>query len=185
MKFEIKSRWSGEVKITVDIECEENQSQSVKLGLAVKAALLSGANLSGANLSGADLRVANLSVANLRGANLRDANLSGANLRDANLRGANLRGANLRDANLRDADGNNRELKSVQFGVYVACMSEFSIAIGCEQHSPEEWKGFSDKRISMMCGNALEWWKEWKEAIFKVHSTFAPKQEQQATEQAS
>ena len=177
-KIEIKNRWSGEVQVVVEIECGENDSRSVKLGLAVKAAIYIGANLERANLRGANLVDANLVRANLVGANLeranlRDANLVGANLERANLRGANLRRANLVDANLESANGNNRQLKSFQFGVYVGCMSEFSIAIGCEQHTPEEWESFTDDRISEMDSDALSWWKQWKETVFKIHATFA------------
>ena len=124
IKFDVLNRFSGKVQFTAEIECHSDASAAVKIGLAARWGLKSGANLSGANLSGANLRDANLrdaylrgadlrgadlSGADLRGANLRDANLSGANLRgadlsDANLRGANLRDANLSDANLRDAN---------------------------------------------------------------------------------
>ena len=113
-KYEIRNRWTGAVMVTAEISVTPDMMPSVKLGLAIKWAVKSGANLSDANLRGANLRDANLRGANLSGANLRDANLSdaylsgaylsGANLRDANLRDANLRGANLRDANLRDAN---------------------------------------------------------------------------------
>ncbi len=88
MKFEVTNRYTGAVQFTAEIECDENASRSIKLGLAVKWALKSRANLSGANLSGADLYGADLSGANLSGANLYGANLSGANLYGANLSGA-------------------------------------------------------------------------------------------------
>jgi hypothetical protein len=131
--FEIKNRWTDNVQFTAEIECDENASYGLKLGLAVRAAhksravlrravlsdadlsgavlrdaVLSGADLSGADLRGADLSGAVLSGANLRDANLRDAylsdaDLSGADLRDADLRGADLRGAYLRDAYLSGA----------------------------------------------------------------------------------
>jgi uncharacterized protein YjbI with pentapeptide repeats len=100
LKFEVKSRWSGEVKFTAEIDCNESASHSVKLGLAVRWALKNDADLSGADLRGADLRGADLSYANLRGANLSGANLSGADLSGANLSGANLSGAYLRGAYL-------------------------------------------------------------------------------------
>jgi hypothetical protein len=108
MKFEINPRCSGRTIFTAEIQADDATEYSVKLGLAVRAAVeananLSGAYLRGANLSGADLSDANLSDADLRGAYLRDANLSGANLSGANLSGADLRGADLRDADLRDA----------------------------------------------------------------------------------
>ena len=72
-----------------DIECDDNATIGVKIGLSVKWAVLNRADLRGANLRGADLRGANLYGANLSDADLRGANLSGADLRGANLRCAN------------------------------------------------------------------------------------------------
>ena len=105
MEFKILNRFSGEVQFTAEIGCKEDESTSIKIGLAVKWAIKSNANLSGADLSraylsraylsGADLSGANLSGANLYGANLSRANLSGADLYGANLSGADLSGANL------------------------------------------------------------------------------------------
>ncbi|WBT40133.1 pentapeptide repeat-containing protein [Hyphomicrobium sp. DMF-1] len=109
MKFQIKSRWdSSKVIFETEIECSADTYEGVKRGLAIRAAIKSGAVLSGADLSGADLRDAVLRDADLRDAVLRDADLRGADLRgavlsDAVLRDADLRGAVLRDAVLRDA----------------------------------------------------------------------------------
>ena len=64
MKFEIKNRFSGEIKFSIETESWK---------LAVESALKAKANLSRANLSGADL-----SGANLYGADLSRADLSGA-----------------------------------------------------------------------------------------------------------
>jgi len=107
--FEVRGRWSGEVKFTAQIACAEDALPSIKLGLAVRWAVkeradLSGADLSGANLSRAYLSRADLSGANLSGANLSRADLSGANLSGANLSGANLSGADLSGANLSGAN---------------------------------------------------------------------------------
>ena len=104
MQFEIRSRWTGSVVFTAEVEADENASTSAKIGLAVKFAVKSNATLSGANLRGADLSGANLSGANLSEAYLIGAYLIGANLRGANLSGANLSGANLRGADLSGAD---------------------------------------------------------------------------------
>jgi hypothetical protein len=115
MKFEIKSRFTGNVIFSLETE---------KLKLCVEAAIksradlsgadlsradlsranLSGADLSGANLSGADLFRADLSGADLSRADLSRADLHGANLSGANLSGANLSGADLSRANLSGAD---------------------------------------------------------------------------------
>ena len=78
MKFDVLDRFSGEVKFTAEIDCDETAVPSLKLGLAVKWAIKEKANL-----SYADLRYANLSYANLSSADLRAANLSYADLSSA------------------------------------------------------------------------------------------------------
>jgi hypothetical protein len=98
MEFKILNRFSGEVQFTAEIGCKEDESTSIKIGLAVKWAIKSNADLSGADLSRADLYGANLSGANLSraylyGANLSRADLSGADLSRADLSGADLSGA--------------------------------------------------------------------------------------------
>jgi uncharacterized protein YjbI with pentapeptide repeats len=104
MKFEIKNRWSREVKFTAEIEADENTPWRIKVGLAVKWAIEHAANLTGANLIAADLTDADLTAANLSRANLIAADLSHANLTRANLIRANLSDANLTDANLSRAN---------------------------------------------------------------------------------
>jgi hypothetical protein len=124
IKFNVTNHFTGKLAFTAEIDCAEDASHFLKIGLAVKWALktganlsgadlrgaylsdayLRGANLSGADLSGAYLRGANLSGADLSGAYLSDADLSSANLRGAYLRGANLSGADLRGAYLSGAD---------------------------------------------------------------------------------
>lgn len=55
MKFDVLSRFTGKVQFTAEIECGEDAAYSVKLGLAVRWALKSGADLGGADISGADI----------------------------------------------------------------------------------------------------------------------------------
>ena len=104
MKHDILNRFSGAVQFSAEIECKDDASTSVQLGLAVTVAVKADANLSCADLSGADLSRAYLSYANLRGADLRGSDLSYANLSGADLSRADLMGANLRGADLRGAD---------------------------------------------------------------------------------
>ena len=118
MKFEIKSRFSGNVLFSLETEtlklCVE---AAVKSGANLYGADLSGANLSGANLStGADLYGAILSGADLSGADLYGANLYGANLYGANLTGADLSGANLTGANLSGANLSGATLNGANRG---------------------------------------------------------------------
>ncbi len=168
MKFEVKNRWSGEVAFTVEIEADENASQAVKLGLAVKRAFEKKANLSGANLSGANLYGANLSGANLYGANLSGANLSGAYLRGADLSGANLRGATY-------GDGIPMEKLPIQvLGLdWSVLILDVHMQIGCEMHPLADWAAFDNECIARMDGTgARRFWNANKEpllAMAKAH----------------
>jgi len=125
IKQDILNRFSGEVMFTAEIECAADELPSIKLGLAVRAAIkaranLSGANLSGANLSDANLAGAYLARANLADAYLADANLARANLARANLAGAYLAGANLARANLARANlarANLADAKNAEFAI--------------------------------------------------------------------
>jgi hypothetical protein len=104
VKFNITNRWTGSVLFEAEIEADENTAFSIKLGMAVKKALVAKTNLTSADLADADLAGANLAGANLAGAYLARANLTGAYLTRANLDGADLAGANLAGADLAGAD---------------------------------------------------------------------------------
>ena len=120
--MDIKSRFTGSVLFTAEIDCDKDKPMSWKLRMAVEWAIknsadlrsadLSYANLRSANLSSADLRSADLSSANLSSADLSYADLSYANLRYADLSSADLRSANLSSANLRSADLSYADLSS-------------------------------------------------------------------------
>ena len=107
---------------------------------------------------------ANLSGTNLSGANLRDADLSYANLQFCNLSYADLSGADLRFCN-----GNNKQVKSLQTGIWLVVMTKKGMCIGCESHTLKEWRKFTDDEIKSMDCQALEFWKEWKRTLFMVH----------------
>jgi len=68
MKVKINSRYDGRVLHTAEVDATSSTSSSVLMGLAVIAALASGAYLVGADLRGAYLRGAYLRGAYLRGA---------------------------------------------------------------------------------------------------------------------
>jgi len=111
MKFEVKDRFSSDIKFIAEIECDKDESRSVKLGLAVRWRIKNFADLRSADLRSADLTSANLSSADLRSADLRFADLRSANLRFANLRSADLRSADLTSADLRLADLSSADLR--------------------------------------------------------------------------
>jgi len=72
MQFQVKNRFNGAVQFTAEIECDDDDAMSIKLGMSVKWAIKSGAYLGGAYLGGAYLGGADLRGADLRGADLGD-----------------------------------------------------------------------------------------------------------------
>ena len=191
MKFDIKNRFTGAINFTAEIDCDEDTSISIKLGLAViwgikNNANLSYANLSSANLSSADLRHANLSYADLRHASLRyadlrHASLSSADLRHASLSYADLRHASLRYANLSSANLSSADLRHanliVIYGLgYDVIINNDEIRIGCELHKTTEWDKFTEDEIKIMDGDrAAEFWAKNKTAIIAIAKTVGGK----------
>ena len=155
MKIEIKNRFNGNVIFTH--ECENNT-----IKITVEAAVKLKVNLSEANLSGANLYRANLSEANLSGANLYRANLSGANLYRANLYRANLSEANIL------CQGDMKVIFTLQLEKWRIGFTKDFMKIGCQSHSIEKWRNFTDEELKKMDAGALDWWKKWKDFIFKA-----------------
>jgi len=141
MKFDVINKFSGIVQFTADIDCDEDASNPIKIGLAVKWAYKVGANLDGANFDGA--------------------NLGRANLARANFDGANFGGAYY---------GKNVPMtkRPIQIAglFYSVMILDTHIKIGCELHAIDDWFSFDDNRISKMDGeDALTFWRENKHAI--------------------
>ena len=111
----------------------------------------------------ADLSCANLSCANLSRANFLNANLSWVNFL-----GANLSLADLSCANLRNVIGNDREIKNIKTPIWRVAYTKKILQIGCENHTIEEWKSFTDDEVNAMDCEALEWSKEWFPVIFET-----------------
>ena len=138
MKYGIVNRYSGAVLFSAEIDAAADAPESVLKRLAVLAALKAGAYL-------------------------RYADLSGANLSGANLSGADLSGADLSGVQLWGTTGNNRHVRSLQCGVYMAAYTADRLQIGCQNRAIADWWGFDDRRILEMDGRAaLEWWRVWK-----------------------
>ena len=148
IKHDVLNRFTGEVQFTAEIDCAADALPSVKLGLAVKWAIKSGAVLSSADLSGAVLYGADLSGADLSGANLyradlsgavlssavlSSADLSGAVLSGAVLSGAVLSGANLYGANLYGADLSGADLYGADLSGAVLSGADLSGAKNMER----------------------------------------------------
>ncbi len=101
------------------------------------------------------------------GVSLRDANLCGANLRGANLYDANLRGANLCGANLF-----GEKLKKPPVLIenlnWSVTITDVHMKIGCQLHTIEDWRSFSDDEIDRMSPQALVFWKKHNVALLAL-----------------
>lgn len=71
-------------------------------------------------------------------------------------------------ADLRYCIGNNNEVKSLQLGTYLISFCGQTLNISCQSHTIEDWGNFTDKEISDMDSNALDWWKLNKSIILEV-----------------
>ena len=154
MKHEIKNRWTGEVLFTY--EAPEGMESGMIACHAVETAIAQNADLWGANLQ--------------------DANLQDANLRGANLRGANLWGADLHGANLWGAKNAPMIITGLLWTVYID--STGMMRIGCQNHSVEDWKNFTDEKISAMDSKALTFWNQYKSMLLSACDTHKHVEEQ-------
>ena len=164
MKHEIKNRWTGEVLFTY--EAPEGMESGMIARHAVETAIAQNADLRGADLRGADLR----------DADLRGADLQGSNLWGANLRGADLQGSNLRGANLRGAKNAPMIITGLLWTVYIDGTG--MMRIGCQNHSVEDWKNFTDEKISAMDSKALTFWNQYKSMLLSACDTHKHVEEQ-------
>lgn len=146
-------------------------------------AKLVGINLQEATITNSCLRRGNLEKANLSQAVITDSdfyrtNLSCTDLVEANVTNTNFFGANLfrtdlsksffRDNDIRYTIGNGKEIQTMCHYQWVVTFTKTDLAIGCQQHTHEEWKNFTDFQIEEMDLKALAWWKKWKDHIFKT-----------------
>lgn len=154
-----------------------NLSKAVLRRARLRCANLTGANLHGATLAGADMPGSKLTGATLRhvnftDANLRHANLRGADLQHANLHGANLRCASLAETKLAGADisciGDMIYIFTIQLDTWEIGFTKDFMKIGCQAHTIDKWRNFTDEEIDDMDKDALEWWKKWKDFIFRA-----------------
>ena len=165
MKIQITALFSGSVLFEHEAE---NNTVSLTLVAAVKArANLAGANLAGANLGGANLGGADLDGANLGGAYLGGAYLGGANLAGADLDGANLDGAYLAGANLDGEVLNKAPISLINLQWSILVTGQY-MRIGCQRHTHEEWRDFTDAKIRNMAIDALAFWRKWKAPLLAI-----------------
>ena len=113
--------------------------------------------MAGANLGGAYLARANLGGANLARASLDGANLDGAYLGGAYLGGAYLDGEVLNKAPI--------SLINLQWSILITGQY---MRIGCQRHTHEEWRDFTDAKIRNMAIGALAFWSKWKAPLLAL-----------------
>ena len=87
----------------------------------------------------------------------------------ANLEGANLRGANLQYANLEGAKNAPVIISGLRWTVYISGTG--MMRIGCQNHSVEAWKNFTDEEIKRMNSDALEFWSKYKTMLLAACDT--------------
>jgi hypothetical protein len=157
IKYDVLNRFTGNVKFTAEIDCEEKTPRSIKLGLSVKWGIKNDADLSYADLSDANLMFADLRSAYLRRTDLSGANLSGTNLRRTDLGCANLSGTNLRGADL-GCVPQCLKIKDIHQEVYKHASQDGALNMGdwhaCETtHCRAGWV----VHLSGDAGKVLEW----------------------------
>ena len=95
------------------------------------------------------------------------ADLGGADLGGANLYGADLYGANLRGADLGGEILSKTPLQLNNLRWFVLISDSF-LRIGCQRHSIEDWKKFSEEDIAKMDSSALAFLHKWKAPILAL-----------------
>jgi len=157
--FHIRNRWTDAIIYTAKIDVAPDAPHTIKLGLAVRAAVEAGADLADANLAGA----------NLANAYLAGADLAGADLASANLAGAYLAGANLADAKWRDGITITRIPLQLHGLDYPVTILDDHMQIGCELHTIADWLAFDNERIAMMDGKrARKFWDAHRDALLAL-----------------
>ena len=78
-----------------------------------------------------------------------------------------LRGVDLSDANLRYAD-----LIIITWSHWHTYITPGHMRIGCQFHSLDEWRNFTDDQIAEMHGDATEFWAENKELLIGLCERF-------------
>jgi len=137
---------------------EADLTRSCLLNASFKNARMEETILYRACLLKADFTNTYLLYADFRKASLVCADFTSANLHSTNLEGAKIQGCK----------GNGKEIKNIEDPTYHIAYTKDVLAIGCEQHSHQEWKGFSDERIIAMDKDALGWWIQNKIKIINL-----------------
>ena len=78
-------------------------------------------------------------------------------------------GAYLAGANLNGVSGLNDWIKCIQVEDWPITYTSDVMQIGCQRHSFDAWRNFSDAEIRAMDGlRALAFWQKWRSWIFQA-----------------
>ena len=148
-RWRIAPVWTGEVQV------DDDDSASIRLGKAIVAAHQMRASLDGASLYGARLDGARLDGASLDGASFYGARLDGANWGAGATYGA---GVPITRAPI------------IITGLHwTVLIFDTHMKIGCELHSLADWDAFDDRRILAMDGRAAaDFWRANKEPLLAM-----------------
>ena len=86
--------------------------------------------------------------------------------------------ANLEDANLRDAKNAPVIISGLRWTVHISGTG--MMRIGCQNHSVEAWKNFTDEEIKSMDSDALEFWNKYKTMLLVACDTHVHVKESEA-----
>ena len=96
-------------------------------------------------------------------ADLSWSNLSGCDLRGCDLSGCNLRGEIISKPPM--------QIDGIQWSVTI---TEEFLEIGCQRHTHDEWRAFSEEQIAAFHGDAWSFWQKHKSSLLGLcdaHST--------------
>lgn len=129
------------------------------------------------NLLNSSFKQAELISVNFQRCDLTHAAFDQARCGLVNFQGAKLGGATLNQTELKDCNFTKTNLRYCQLRVYTAgpwtayIRPDFT-SIGCQHHSNEDWKRFTNYQIDDMSSQALKYWEENKKLIFMMMDSF-------------
>lgn len=101
------------------------------------------------------------------GANLDNAYLAGTNLVGANLENAYFARANLVGAYLGGEVLNKAPISLISLQWSILITGQY-MRIGCQRHTHEEWRDFTNSKIDNMGKGALAFWRKWKAPLLAI-----------------
>lgn len=148
MKIEIKSWITGEVLFSHE---QEDNTTAITLAASVKA---------GIKLVGADLSNSDFSKVEIRGAICINSSFVGSRFDGSRFVGSRFVGSSFDGSRFDDEQITKPPISLLNTGWPVLITQAF-MRIGCQRHSHESWRGFSDNEINDMDSKALDFWKKW------------------------